>query len=163
MEPVTVGCLNKLYQSVRDLDKECLRSVKNKEILLQPRNSSENYCSSLKLNIDDTKPANYFLCSDFVDFSSDSDSDSDSSLHLHTSTDKKCWCENKYTRSVSVKHSGCKGFVNRCASFVITDNLVVMPNSVQFTSLGLLKNLEINGASSVQELIVNITKNSHHI
>jgi hypothetical protein len=152
MEPVTVGCLNKLYQSVRDLDKDCLRTEKNKEMLLQPTNSSQNYCSALKLNIDDTKPAKYFLCTDNEDILSDA------TLYLHTWTGKECWCENFYTFSVSLKDSARGGFVNDSARFVITDNLVVMPNSVQFTSLDLLQKLEINGASSVKELIVNVTK-----
>jgi hypothetical protein len=122
-------------------------------MLLQPTNLSQDYCSSLKLNIDDTKPEKYFLCTDYDYFSYD-----DTSLYLHSSTDKECWCENDYSGSVSMKDSSRGGFVNDGASFVITNNLVVMPNSVQFTSLDLLQKLEINGASSVNELIVNVTK-----
>jgi hypothetical protein len=40
------------------------------------------------------------------------------------------------------------------------DNFIVMPNSVQFTSLGLLQDLGINGATSVKELIVNVSKDT---
>ncbi|PNX70098.1 hypothetical protein L195_g057087, partial [Trifolium pratense] len=54
--PVSVGCLNSLYQSVVDLDKGYLWTDSIKEMLLQPKNSSEDYCSSIKLNIDDTQP-----------------------------------------------------------------------------------------------------------
>ncbi|WJX81927.1 hypothetical protein P8452_64747 [Trifolium repens] len=46
MGPVTVGCLNSLYQSVVDLDKGYLWTDSIKEMLLQPKNSSEDYCSS---------------------------------------------------------------------------------------------------------------------
>jgi hypothetical protein len=43
--PVTFGCLNNLYQSVVDLDKKCLENETDKEMLLQPSNSLEDYCS----------------------------------------------------------------------------------------------------------------------
>ncbi|XP_045798139.1 uncharacterized protein LOC123892398 [Trifolium pratense] len=151
MEPVTVGCLNKLYQSVRDLDKECLRSDENKGMLLQPTNSSQNYCSSLKLNIDDTEPAKYFLCTKFNGCSY--------SRLMNISRNKKCGCESVYTRSVSLKHC-CKGFVKDGTSYLIMDNLLVISNSVRLNSLGLLQNLGVNGATSVKELIVNVTKDT---
>ncbi|MCI16694.1 DUF674 family protein, partial [Trifolium medium] len=61
MGPVTVGCLNSLYQSVSNLD-ECLWTNKSKELLLYPRNSSEEYCSTVKFNIDDLEPTEYFMC-----------------------------------------------------------------------------------------------------
>jgi hypothetical protein len=62
MGQVTVGCLNSLYQSVADLDNGFLRTDLIKEMLLYPKNSSEDYCSSLKLNIDDSPPTEYFIC-----------------------------------------------------------------------------------------------------
>ncbi|XP_058741677.1 uncharacterized protein LOC131614067 [Vicia villosa] len=150
MGSVSVGCLNKLYGSLREFDKEYMRMETTKEMLMQPKNSSENYCSNLKLNIDDTQPTKYFLCTKPY---------SCSSRYLNITTDKKCGCSSYHynTRSVSVKYSS-NGFVKDGSSFVITDNLVVMPNSVQFTSLGLLQNLEINGASSVKEWTVTVTK-----
>jgi len=152
MGPVTVGCLNRLYQSVRDLDKECLTTDTMKEMLLEPNNSSEKYCKTLKLNIDDTtKPTTFFLCTKFNGCTS--------SQYLNSSINKKCGCDRSYsyTHSVSLKHF-CNGFVNGGARFIITDNLVVIPNSKQFTSLALLQNLEINGRSSVRETTVNVTK-----
>ncbi|XP_058768460.1 uncharacterized protein LOC131642207 [Vicia villosa] len=152
MEPVSVGCLNKLYRSLREFDKEYMIMETTKEMLLQPKNSSENYCSNLKLNIDDTQPTKYFLCTKF--------NGCPYPRYLNLSTNTKCGCgcvSYSYTRSVSLKYS-FHGFVKDGSGFVITDNLVVIPNSVQFTSLGLLQNLEINGASSVKELTVTVTK-----
>jgi len=55
---VTLGSLNSLYHCVEDLDEGCLGTSIRKEMLLQPANSSEDYCSSLKLNIDDTEVFN---------------------------------------------------------------------------------------------------------
>jgi hypothetical protein len=151
MGPVSVGCLNKLYQSVRDLDIECLITEKNKEMLLQPTNASQNYSSSLKLNIDDTKPAKYFLCTKFNGCTS--------SRYMNISSNQKCRCSIFYTRSVTLKHFH-KGFVNDSTSFVATDNLFVMPNSVQYTGLCLLQALGVKSATSVKELIVNVTEDT---
>ena len=61
----TIGCLNSLYHCVEDLDEGCLGTSIRKEMLLQPANSSEDYCRNLKLNIDDTDPTKYFLCTKF--------------------------------------------------------------------------------------------------
>lgn len=36
MGPVTIGCLNSLYQTVTNLDKECMKKEISKEMLLQP-------------------------------------------------------------------------------------------------------------------------------
>ncbi|KAL5057947.1 hypothetical protein RYX36_029551 [Vicia faba] len=149
MGPVSVGCLNKLYGSLREFDKEYLIMGTTKEMLLQPKNSSESHCRTLKLNIDDTKAPEYFLCTKFNGCSSP--------RYLNISTNKKCECASNYTCPVSLKYSS-NGFVKDGTSFVITDNLVVMPNSVQFTSLGLLQNLGTNGASSVKEWTVTVTK-----
>lgn len=80
----TVGCLNSLYQSVADLDKKCFLTKTSKEMLLQPKNSSEDYCNSLKLNIDNTPPTKYFLCSKTDGIGSCC------YAHLYTSSNKKC-------------------------------------------------------------------------
>lgn len=62
MGPVIIGCLNSLYQSVTNLDKECMKKEISKEMLLQPSYLLEDYCSFLKLNIDDTQPTKYYMC-----------------------------------------------------------------------------------------------------
>ncbi|XP_027351312.1 uncharacterized protein LOC113862424 [Abrus precatorius] len=54
MQPIEVGSLSSLYQSVENLNKKYLCTDTCKEMLLRPRNSMEAYCKDLKLNIDDT-------------------------------------------------------------------------------------------------------------
>ncbi|XP_058768051.1 uncharacterized protein LOC131641765 [Vicia villosa] len=148
MGPVSVGCLNSLYKSLEDLDKNCLWTETSKEMLLQPTNSSENYCSSLKFNIDDTPPTKYFICS---------------MLHVcgfcyfTTSSNILCQCGNPISRSVSFKHF-CKGFVNDIATFVITDDLNIFPNDMFYTSFDLLHNSGIKSISSIDKITLNITK-----
>jgi len=149
MGPVTVGCLNSLYRSVRNLDEECLRTATCKEKLLQPRNSSDCYCKGLKLNIEDTYPTMYFLCSKFDEIFCGE--------FLSTSIDKKCACGNPLTRRVFLEPLG-KGFVKDNATFVITDELIVMPYSMQFSTFAYLQNHGIKSTSSVKKMTVNVTK-----
>jgi hypothetical protein len=145
----TVGCLNSLYQSVADLNKSYFLTKTTKEMLLQPMNSSEDYCSTLKLNIDDTPPAKYFLCTNL--------GGSCYYNRLYSSTNKNCLCGNPLTFSVFLKHF-CNGFVRSRAAFVITDDLIVMPNSKNVTSFGLLQNFGIKSTSSLQQMAFNVTK-----
>jgi hypothetical protein len=149
MGPVTVGCLNSLYQSVVDLNKGYLWTDSIKEMLLQPKNSSEDYCSSIKLNIDDTQPTKYFIRCPY------SYCDYNSSLCLTTSMDYRCKCGSS-KRSVVLKHFR-EGFVNSDATFLITDDLVIMSNSMVYTSITLLKNSGIV-TSATKEMTLNVTK-----
>lgn len=151
MGPVTIGCLNSLYHSVENLNEQCFWKATSKEMLLQPKNSSEDYCSTLKLNIDDTEFTKYFICSKFGGHYS---------YYFSTSTNEICpSCEYKcFTRSVAVKHF-FNGFVNGDdATFVLTDDLIILPKSVGYVSFGLLQNSGIISTSSVEEMNVTITK-----
>ncbi|OIW07523.1 hypothetical protein TanjilG_14469 [Lupinus angustifolius] len=64
MKKVNVGSLTSLYQSVANLDVSHFWTDTCKEMLLHPRNSSEDYCQNMKLNIDDTEKTKYFICDD---------------------------------------------------------------------------------------------------
>jgi len=155
MGPVKIGCLNSLYQSVAGLD-ECLCTETNKDMLLYPRNASEDYCGTLKLNIDDIEPIEYYMCADEPCGSDDSDY-SYSSFYLSTSIHGKCGrCRSHCDRPV-VPRPFCKGFVNSIATFVITDDLIFVPNSMVHTSFSLLQNFGIN-TSSAKVMTVNVTK-----
>lgn len=147
---VKVGCLNSLYHSLADLHEVCFLKETIKDMLLEPQNSSEDYCSTLKLNINDidSQPTEYFVCSN---------DGRCSSHYLSTSTYKRCTCGYGFTRSVSLKHS-CNGFVNGVATFIITDDMIILPNSVGHASFGLLQNSGITSTDSVEEMNVTITK-----
>ncbi|TKY65971.1 tyrosine/DOPA decarboxylase [Spatholobus suberectus] len=148
MGPVGVGCLSSLYGSVTNLC-ECLLTVTCKEMLLWPRNTSEEYCRSLKLNIDDTEPSKHFLCMNFPKCSHDL---------LSTFKNERCNCGNLLSRSVSVKSDKVyDGFVNDVATFIVTDDLVVIPNGMD-TSFSVLQKCGVKSLSSVQEMTVNVTK-----
>jgi len=150
MGPVSVGCLNSLYQTVKDLNKECIWKDSDKEMLLQPKNLSEDYCCNLKFNIDDSQPTKYFIrcLNSYCGYNS--------TLYLSTSMDDKdCKCRSDKL-SVVLKHFH-EGFVNSDSTFVITDDLNIMPNTMVYSSFCLLKNSGIV-TSSTKEMTVNVTK-----
>lgn len=66
-------------------------------------------------------------------------------------------CGNRLNRSVSLAQL-CNGFVKGATTFVITDDLIVSPHSIDHTLLDLLKNLGMKNTSSVKEMTVNVTK-----
>ncbi|KAK8466500.1 hypothetical protein PHAVU_008G114800 [Phaseolus vulgaris] len=148
MGQVGVRCLSSLYGSVTNLH-DSLLTVTHKEKLLQPGNSSEEYCRSIKLNIDDTEPLKHFLCMNFPTCRKDL---------LSTFKNERCNCGNLLARLVSVKSGKVyNGFVNEVATFIVTDDLVVIPNAVD-TSFGVLQKFGVKSLSSVQEMSVNVTK-----
>ncbi|XP_058741709.1 uncharacterized protein LOC131614097 [Vicia villosa] len=148
--PVTVGCLNSLYQSVADLDESCFCNDTVKQMLLQPSNPSEEYCKTLKLNIDDTQPTKYFAC--------DNNCCSYNDLTTSPYKDKhKCRCGCEFASLVFVNHSR-QGFVNGGVTFVITDDLKVIPNGIDYTSLSMLQEQGIKNPSLLKEVVLNVTK-----
>ena len=62
LQPIRFASLSSLYESIANLDQNHFWTEACKEMLLKPRNSLEDYCQSLKLNIDDTEPTKYFIC-----------------------------------------------------------------------------------------------------
>ncbi|XP_061346539.1 uncharacterized protein LOC133292178 [Gastrolobium bilobum] len=61
-QPVEIGCLNNLYQSVEDFSTDVFWNHICKKMLLSPANPCEALCKRLKLNVDDTD-TKYYMCS----------------------------------------------------------------------------------------------------
>jgi len=154
IKPVKFGSLSTLYQSVSDLDEHYLWSNTCKEMLLNPRNSMEAYCQQLKLNIDDT-PAQYFTCKDWQ-----SCRGYINGSRITTYRNQKCICGKLLNKSASVKTDltpvGNGGFLKETATFIIQDDLCVMPNDLG-TSLHLLQTHGLNDIADVEKkkLVVN--------
>ncbi|XP_027353452.1 uncharacterized protein LOC113863885 [Abrus precatorius] len=151
IEPIKVGCLSSLYESVANLDKECMWTEACKEMLMKPRNSMEAYCKNQKLNIDDTDPTEFFICKDF----------GCSRKHggpLSTFLNVRCSCGKLMCRKVSSKNLTIRnGFVSEVASFIVSDDLCVMPNEIT-ASVSILQNHGIENVDVIEEQIVNISK-----
>ncbi|XP_058739944.1 uncharacterized protein LOC131612151 isoform X1 [Vicia villosa] len=153
MEPLTLGSLNSLYKSVENLDLSYLTTNTCKEMLLHPRNSSEDYCDTLKFNIDDavdpTRP--FFVCSD---------SASCKFKLLSSFSNQRCECGSPLDHQILMeKEKVCNGFVKDCPTFLVTDDLRVLPNSMD-TSFDLLKNFGIKNSDSVKTMTAIITQKS---
>ncbi|XP_028783527.1 uncharacterized protein LOC114739711 [Neltuma alba] len=61
-QPIEVGCINNLYQSVQNFDTQVFWNGTCKKMLLWPRNPCEKLCQKLKFNVDDTEPTKYMMC-----------------------------------------------------------------------------------------------------
>lgn len=146
IEAVRFGSISSLYQSVSKLDQQYLWSHTCKEMLLNTRNSMEDYCQKLKLNIDDT-PVQYFVCENW------DCRRKDSGCRLSIFRNKKCYCGKVMNREVFPEYLE-NGFVKENVTFIISDDLYVMPN-VFGASLRLLQKL---GLDAIEEQTVDINK-----
>ncbi|KAG2404726.1 uncharacterized protein HKW66_Vig0243730 [Vigna angularis] len=149
---VKVGSLSSLYESVSHLEEEHLWTQACKEMLLHPRTSMESYCQLLKLNIDDTAPTKYFLCEDLG-----CSRKTNGSL-LSIFKNQRCSCGKLMNRIVSPEISTLeKGFVKESATFIICDDLSVLPN-VLVTIMNLLQKLGVKDMNGIEEQTVDISK-----
>ncbi|PNX79930.1 DUF674 family protein [Trifolium pratense] len=62
------------------------------------------------------------------------------------------------THSFHNEDTSPQRFFNSDATFVITDNLTVMPNCIDYTSISLLQEFGIKSPNSVKEMVLNVTK-----
>lgn len=135
-----LGSLKSLYVGLQNLDSCHFWTEAGKLMLLNPRNSSEIQCSRLKLQIDDIHPMQCFVCRNGTCAS------------MHNKV--KCLCPN--SASIMTKtdfeielQSGDKGvFTVQKASFLLTDDLQVLPNS----PISLLRILKLNGIEDTNVL-----------
>jgi len=151
IEAVRFGSISSLYQSVSKLDQQYLWSHTCKEMLLNPRNSMEDYRQKLKLNIEDT-PMHYFVCENW------DCRRKDSGCRLSIFRNKKCYCGKVMNREVFPEYSNLEnGFVKENVTFIISDDLYVMPN-VFGASLRLLQKLGLDTIDAIEEQTVEIDK-----
>lgn len=150
IEAVRFGSISSLYQSVSNLDEQYLWSNTCKEMLLNPRNSMQPYCQNMKLNIDETEPLKYYLCEDKT-------CRRENWYSLCTFKDQICTCGKLMNVVLPQKNNTENGFVNHSSTFVISDNLFVMPNLLR-TSLSLFQKLGIKDIDAVDKQTVNTSK-----
>lgn len=148
------GSISSLYQSVKDLDQQYLCTNTCKEMLLQPRSSMEAYCQKLKLNIDDTEPLQHFVCENWDCVRKQS------GARLSIFRNQKCSCGKVMNLVIFPPKeflSLGNGFAKETATFIISDDLTVMPN-VFGTVISLLQKLEITNIGAIVEESVEISK-----
>ncbi|CAK8574927.1 unnamed protein product [Lathyrus sativus] len=118
-EQETFGCIGNLYKSVENISDEVFLNSICKKMLLYPRNNSESYCQKLKLNVDDSEPTKYFICSTCVETG-----------RLSTFVGaRRCCCGNLMDKEIKLHrefgNSDCV-FVKKECLYLIFDDLKVM-------------------------------------
>lgn len=141
-EKVSIGGFNNLYKSVANLDHMYFGTKECQDMLLQTRNSAEVQCQNLKIKIDDMKPIQYFICEGFSN---------ESSPYLSTCNTAKCKkCYLPFRREIHFDAIGEGVFVPKTLSFVISDDLHVIPNNPTST-LGILESSGIKDFAALEE------------
>ncbi|KAJ9550990.1 hypothetical protein OSB04_015035 [Centaurea solstitialis] len=144
-----IGSLKNLYQSLVELPADCFYTEEGKFMMLNPRTSVYQYdsCRNLNLNIDDTEPTKYFWCEN-------ERCNQPYNSYFSTCSVAKCLkCRKLMTREIKFdidEYLNDGVFVPNAATFLVTDDLHVMPNTLDL-SLGLLFSLGFTGASHVEE------------
>lgn len=149
---VNIGGFNNLYESVINLDAMYFATKKCKDMLLNTRNSAEVQCQNLKINIDDMKPIQYFICEHlcFQDYRYNN-----SNKYLSTCSTARCKnCRTPFNRAIHFDAIVEGVFVPKTSSFVISDDLHVIPNNPTLT----LKILESNSIKDFAALEENTLK-----
>ncbi|KAM0036819.1 hypothetical protein Hdeb2414_s0014g00430841 [Helianthus debilis subsp. tardiflorus] len=146
-----IGSLNNLYQSLLDISINCMSAEENKWMLLNPRTSSHDTCRKLKLNINDEEPTKYFICQDIM-------CSRCSDACFSTCNLAKCKCGKTMNQEIkyedltgNMRGEGIGGvFVSDLSSYIVTDDLRVMPNSPD-SIVQLLCELGITDVSCLEE------------
>ncbi|KAK1373932.1 hypothetical protein POM88_030125 [Heracleum sosnowskyi] len=151
-QPVNIGSFNNLYASVANLDAKYYATNECKDMLLNTRNSAEALCCNLKINIDDTKPIQYFICERLCFHIY-----SDHAAYLSTYSTLKCKsCGNFLSKAVHLNATDNDNkddegvFVADTSSFVISDDLRVIPNNPAST-LAILESIGIKDFDVLEE------------
>ncbi|KAE9618131.1 hypothetical protein Lalb_Chr03g0042921 [Lupinus albus] len=153
MGPLKIASLSSLCESVGNIGDEYMCSDTCKEMLLQPRNPMEDYCRSMKLNFDDTEPTKYYVCNNFLECRRAR------VVMCSTFKNKKCSCGNLLEKQISPKTSfDFDGFVKNSSCFMVTDDLCLLPMSLD-AMFSIIKKMDIEDMSSLKEIVVDVTKN----
>ncbi|KAG8368391.1 hypothetical protein BUALT_Bualt15G0040600 [Buddleja alternifolia] len=132
----TIGSLNTLYQGLANLESSHFCTDTGKQILLNARNSFAPLCKKLKLNLDDSEPTKYFTCRS-------------SSLNFVAMNRAHFKCDGNpaklFDREIILQSSKIQTadknggvFAKETTTFLITDHLQIVPNSIMDLLKGLL-------------------------
>ncbi|RHN46340.1 hypothetical protein MtrunA17_Chr7g0241191 [Medicago truncatula] len=122
-------------------------------MLIKPSNSAGAHCQNMKLNIDDIVP----LKTDYLCENETCRIENRNCLSYYRN--QKCICGKLLNREKSRKLRKEIGLVNETSTFIVSDDLYVMPNVV-ITSLNLLQKHGVNDIDAIdkQALNINISK-----
>ncbi|PWA88815.1 hypothetical protein CTI12_AA117040 [Artemisia annua] len=127
-----LGSLNNLYNSLSNLPDKCLSTEEIKQTLLNTRTSAHDYCIKLELNIDDAERTQYYVCIDW-DCSRRPGANFSTIAYVRCNLCGKtmtriCQYE-ELTAATRGNHRDVGVFVSDVTTFIVTDDLRVMPNT----------------------------------
>ncbi|KAL8239768.1 hypothetical protein R6Q59_016335 [Mikania micrantha] len=143
-----LGSLNNLYQSLKHFPDCYFDTKEHKSMLLNPTSVAYDYCSKLKLKIDDTVSTRHYVCNN----SQCSHVGKLLSCNIpfgKASISNKCgvcW----WSMGLKYDYVGVGVFVSDTATFIITDDLRVEPYT-SASCIRLLAYLGITDANHVEE------------
>ncbi|XP_031266169.1 uncharacterized protein LOC116124583 [Pistacia vera] len=158
-QPPTVGmgCMNNLYESIKNLDMQRFRTEACKTMLLCPRNGAAPQNKRLKLQIEDGELPRYFLCYTSCTLSGHK------LLSLYPNA--VCECGRLMDRTMELSEKTVKKlvfgardrgvFVKGLTQFIITDELQVKPASTE-ASLSVVSKIGLMDCSAIEEYNIDI-------
>lgn len=159
-QPPAIGSFRNLYESIANLEAKYFDTEACKVMLLNTRNSAEAECRKLKINIDDIEPVEFFTCEDRNCIKSD--------MVAYVSNYSGVECKNcsqflnkkAYFTAATVENQHGV-FVPLTTSFIITDDLSVLPN-IPASTLEILKNSGITDFGVLEERTLNLGSTEVH-
>jgi hypothetical protein len=119
-------------------------------MLLKPRNWTGSYCRMMKLNIDDIWVQSCFSCEN-------KDCKIENKVCISQFGYQKCICGKLLNQENFYEPGEEIGFVKETLTFIVSDDLYVMPNNVG-TKLNILQKHGLNDLDAVDKQTVNISK-----
>ncbi|XP_059297677.1 uncharacterized protein LOC132050447 [Lycium ferocissimum] len=154
---VQLGSISRVYDSVYSIDPKFMHTSHCKSMLLMPRNTSETHCGKLKLNVDHSENAGkLFWCSNYQC----------GKLVSFLQNMRCCWCGNLMACSTRLFEEEEKGSCGEesavevflkggAASFMITDDLQVMPASTA-SYVELFEKLEVSHRNEIEAVTMEV-------
>ncbi|KAM7478803.1 hypothetical protein LguiA_027016 [Lonicera macranthoides] len=144
-----IGCLNNLYESIKNFDVEYVQSQKCWDILLHPRSAAEIYCQNLKHNLMENHSNKYYACP----------SSNCSLLSCYLTPRCRCGEGFKFELSLpiatSVPQMG-SGFVKPTVNFMISDDFKVKPMSTMTGISFLMSKLGVADGKTLEQKTVSV-------
>lgn len=155
IEKVRFGSISTLYESVANLGEQQFWTPACKKMLLQPRNSMEEYCQNLNHNIHVAEDLKFLICDDWHC------SRQSSGGLLTTFSNLKCSCGKFLSQAISLADKqkiDNEGFVAEAVTFSIADDLSVKPDSFQNFICQPMNLLGLEDFNSIKFMDVNLTR-----
>ncbi|AAD56328.1 hypothetical protein [Arabidopsis thaliana] len=130
--PQILGCYKNLSRSVSDMAVDDFKTEACKSMLLSPKSSMEIHCRRLKLHIDDTQATMFYVCS-----------------KKHESDSKDEQVVDSLGNAEDVVFVSCR------SSFILTDDLKVMLNSID-EIVKVLNGLGYPNINDLKEMLIDV-------